>query len=185
MVFGAFVRKAVTGRTPWTYLYLALIPFINWCFAAVPQIPLPDHGSWTPMSVVTGLVLVVRDFAQREIGHWILLTLIIGLGLSLLTSDPAVVIASSAAFVVSELIDWSIFTFIKRPLSERVVISTAVSAPIDSEVFYAIASTTIPGIFNIWSVVTSVLSKLAGVFAVFLVMRHREKAERAESLPID
>lgn len=72
MVFSAFVRKAVTGRTPWTYLYLALIPFINWCFAAVPQIPLPDHGSWTPMSVVTGLVLVVRDFAQREIGHWIL-----------------------------------------------------------------------------------------------------------------
>ncbi|UDF04253.1 VUT family protein [Asticcacaulis sp. AND118] len=175
MVFGAFVRKALSGRTPWTYLYLALIPFINWCFAAVPQIPLPDNGSWTPMSVVTGLVLVVRDFAQREIGHWILPTLIIGLAFSFLTSDPAVVIASTCAFAVSELIDWAIYTFIKRPLSERVVISTAISSPIDSAVFYLIASTTIPGIFNIWSIATSILSKLAGVFAVFLIMRHREK----------
>ncbi|BBF79603.1 VUT family protein [Asticcacaulis excentricus] len=174
MGFGAFVRKAVTGRTPWTYLYLALIPFINWCFAAVPQIPLPDNGSWTPMAIVTGFVLIVRDFAQREIKHWVIAALVVGLALSFLTSDPAVALGSTCAFAVSELIDWAIFTFVKRPLSQRVAISTAISSPIDSAVFYMIASISIPGIFNIWSLTTSVLSKLVGVLVVYLVLRRHE-----------
>jgi len=120
----------------------------------------------------------VRDFAQREIDHWVIAALVAGLALSFLTSDPAVAFASTCAFAVSELIDWAVFTFVKRPLSDRVVVSTAISSPIDSAVFYAIAATTIPGIFNIWSLATSVLSKLAGVFLVFVVMRQREKAER-------
>ena len=171
------VRKVFSLKTPWTYLYLFLIPFINWCFAAVPQIALPDHGSWTPMAVVTGLVLVVRDFAQREIGHWIFLALAIGLALSFATSDPAVALASTCAFAVSELIDWAFFTFLKMPLSKRVFYSTSVSAPADSAIFYLIASTTIPGIFNIWSLGSSVLSKLIGVLIVYLLMRHREKKQ--------
>ncbi|MFT3997969.1 MAG: VUT family protein [Asticcacaulis sp.] len=174
MTFREFGRKVVTGRTPWTYLYLALIPFINWCFAAVPQIPLPDHGSWTPMSIVTGFVLVVRDFAQREIRHWVIAALAVGLALSFFTSDPAVALGSTCAFAVSELIDWAIFTFMKRPLSQRVAISTAIASPIDSAVFYMIASISIPGIFNIWSLSTSVLSKLAGVLVVYLVLRRQE-----------
>ncbi|ESQ86893.1 hypothetical protein ABAC460_21995 [Asticcacaulis sp. AC460] len=172
--------KVFTFKTPWTYLYLFLIPFINWCFAAVPQVALPDGGSWTPMAIVTGLVLVVRDFAQREISHWIIGALVIGLALSFLTSDPAVALASTCAFAVSELVDWAVYTFIKRPLSERVAISTALSAPLDSVVFYAIASTTIPGIFNIWSLASSVASKLAGVAIVYFVMRRREQAEARE-----
>ncbi|ESQ75099.1 VUT family protein [Asticcacaulis sp. AC402] len=167
--------KVFTGKTPWTYLYLFLIPFINWCFAAVPQIALPDGGSWTPMAIVTGFVLVVRDFAQREINHWIIGALGVGLALSFLTSDPAVALASTCAFAVSELIDWAVYTFIRRPLSQRVAISTAISAPLDSVVFYAIASTSISGIFNIWSLASSVISKLIGVLVVYLILRRREQ----------
>ena len=175
----AVATKVFTGKTPWTYLYLFLIPFINWCFAAVPQVALPDNGSWTPMAIVTGLVLVVRDFAQREISHWIFLALAIGLGLSFFTSHPSVAIASTCAFAISELVDWAVYTFIKRPLSQRVAISTAISAPLDSAAFYAIASTTIPGIFNIWSLLSSVLSKLIGVAIVYALMRQREQKQAA------
>jgi uncharacterized PurR-regulated membrane protein YhhQ (DUF165 family) len=175
----ALGAKIFTGKTPWTYLYLFLIPFINWCFAAVPQISLPDGGSWTPMAVVTGFVLIVRDFAQREISHWIIGALGVGLALSFLTTDPTVALASTCAFAVSELVDWGVYTFIKRPLSQRVAISTAISAPLDTIIFYSIAELSIRGIFNIWSVLSSILSKLAGVAVVYYVMRRREQRQLA------
>jgi queuosine precursor transporter len=49
---------------PYTLLYLASIVLINIGFICVPLI----HG-WPPMSLAVGLVFVLRDFAQREIGH--------------------------------------------------------------------------------------------------------------------
>ena len=53
---------------------------------------------------MTGLVLVVRDFAQREIKHWIFGAMIVGLVLSTLTSWIVIVVASGAAFLISETV---------------------------------------------------------------------------------
>ncbi len=170
-----FIQRVIKGQARWTYLYLFLIPFINWCFAAVPTIPLPDHGEWTPMSIVTGLVLVVRDFAQREVGHWIFIALLLGLGMSYFTSPHDIAWASTCAFAVSELIDWSLFTFLKLPLSKRVFISAGISAPIDSTVFYLMASSMIPGLLNPYSVASSIGSKLVGCLIVYWLMKRREK----------
>ena len=69
----------------WTALYVGLMPLINWSFAAVPTTPIPDWlggGQFQPLAIVTGLVLVVRDFGQREIKHWILGAMLLGLALS-------------------------------------------------------------------------------------------------------
>ncbi len=181
-----FARKVFLGHAPWTYLYLFLIPFINWCFEHVPTFPLPHHGDWNPMTVVTGLVLVVRDFAQREIGHYIFGFLAIGLVLSIYTSDPTIALASACAFAISETIDWALFTFAKLPLSRRVFVSAGISGPIDAAVFLWIASYSIPGIFNIWSLMASVVSRFLGCLVVYLLMRHREKkaATLASSAPV-
>src|SRR5690606_35583368 len=81
----------------WTALYVGLMPFINWSFAAVPTAAIPDWfggGQFQPLAIVTGLVLVVRDFAQREMKHWVWAAMIIGLLLSTLTSWITVVVAS-------------------------------------------------------------------------------------------
>ncbi|MBW8880489.1 MAG: VUT family protein [Asticcacaulis sp.] len=171
----AVARKIVFGRTPWTYFYLFLIPFINWCFDHVPTYPLPGHGDWNPMTVVTGLVLVVRDFAQREIGHYIFAFLVVGLILSIYTSDPTIALASACAFAISETIDWALFTFAKLPLSKRVFVSAGISGPIDAAAFLWIASYSIPGIFNWWSLAGSVVSRFLGCLVVYLLMKHREK----------
>lgn len=171
----AAAQKVIYGRTPWTYLYLFLIPFINWCFEHVPTVILPAGGDWNPMTIVTGLVLVVRDFAQREIGHWIFVFLGIGLLLSIVTSDPTIAFASACAFAVSETIDWGLFTYAKMPLSKRVFVSAGISGPIDAAVFLWIASYSIPGIFNIWSLLASVVSRFLGCLVVYLLMKHREK----------
>jgi uncharacterized PurR-regulated membrane protein YhhQ (DUF165 family) len=174
-----FLKRVFTGRTPWTYLYLFLIPFVNWGFDKIHTIPLPTGGDWHPLTVVTGLTLVVRDFAQREVGHYIFAFLGIGLVLSFMTSDPSVAFASTCAFAISELIDWALFTFAKIPLSKRVFLSSGISAPIDAAVFLAIASQSIPGIFNPWSFAAAIISRFIGCWIVYFLMRNRDKREAA------
>lgn len=169
------LRNACRGGTPWVYLYLLLIPFVNWSFAHVPTVPMFDGGAWSPMAIVTGLVLVVRDFAQREIGHAIFIPLFIGIGISFAMAPPEIAIASAAAFAISESVDWFIFTVSKRPLSQRVLISSAFSAPLDSAVFWMLASLAVPGVFTWSTVLTAIASKLLGAWVVSMILKRRER----------
>ena len=169
--------KPADNRQPlrWVYLYVLLVPLVNWGFAHVPTIPMPDGGNWAPLAIVTGLILVVRDFAQREVGHYILLPLLIGLGISYMMAPPEIALASGIAFGVSEMVDYVVFTTTKRTLSQRVMLSTGIAAPIDSLLFLWVANMAIPGIFTWSTLLTSVASKLAGAYAVYRLLKRRER----------
>jgi len=172
-VIGIFL----TGRR-WTALYVGLMPVINWAFAGISTIPIPEDfggGSWHPFTVITGLVLVVRDFAQREIKHWIFGAMLIGLALSTLTAWPVIVVASGVAFLISETADWAVYTFSKRPLSQRIMISSTISAPIDQLLFIYLASLVVPGIFAWGSIVTGIISKLVGAYFVSRMVAAQER----------
>ena len=80
--------------------------------------------------------------------------------------------ASAAAFAVGELGDWAVYTFTRRPFSQRILISSLVGAPLDSIVFLGMI-----GIATPWSVITMSLSKLAGSLLVFWLVRRREQRE--------
>ncbi len=159
----------------WVYVYVLLVPFVNWSFAHMPTVPMWDGGAWSPMAIVTGLVLVVRDFAQREVSHWIFVPLAIGIAISFIMAPPQIALASAAAFAISELVDWFIFTVSKRPLSQRVLLSSAVSAPLDSAAFWFLASFAVAGVFTLSTVLTAIVSKLAGAYVVYLYLRKREQ----------
>ena len=162
----------------WTALYVGLMPFINWSFAAVETFPIPDWlggGMFQPLAIVTGLVLVVRDFAQREMKHWIWGAMITGLILSTLTSWITVVVASGLAFLISETVDWAVYTFSRRPLSQRIMISSAASAPLDQIVFIGLASLVVPGIFAWGTILTGIASKLLGAWVVSRVVAAQEQ----------
>jgi uncharacterized PurR-regulated membrane protein YhhQ (DUF165 family) len=159
----------------WVYLYVLLIPLVNWGFANIPTVPMPDGGNWAPMAIVTGLILVVRDFAQREVSHFILLPLMIGLGLSYFMAPAEIALASGIAFGVSEMVDYIVYTTSNRPLSERVLISSSLSAPIDTTLFLLVANIAIPGIFTWMTLITSVLSKLLGAYVVYRILKARER----------
>ncbi len=154
-------------------MYVLLIPLVNWSFAHVPTFAVLG-GAWSPMAVVTGLVLVFRDFAQREVGHYIFIPLMIGLAISYAMAPASIAIASAAAFAVSELVDWAIFTVSKKPLSQRVLISSAASAPLDSAIFWFGASFTVAGVFHWATILTAIISKMAGAVVVYYVLKHRE-----------
>jgi uncharacterized PurR-regulated membrane protein YhhQ (DUF165 family) len=162
----------------WSALYVGLMPFINWSFAAVPTAAIPDWlggGQFQPLAIVTGLVLVVRDFAQRELKHWIWGAMIVGLMLSSLTSWITVVVASGLAFLISETVDWAVYTFTNKPLSQRIMMSSLASAPLDQVVFIGLASLVVPGIFAWGTILTGIASKLVGAWVVSRIVASRER----------
>jgi len=153
-----------------TALYIALIVAVNYGFSVVPLVELPGGVMWPPMSLLVGFVFIVRDFAQREIGHRVLLAMAVGVGLSYIMADPYVAMWSAIAFLVSELADWAVYTFTKRPMSERVIYSSILSAPLDSAVFLIGL-----GIATPVGIAAMSASKLLGAIAVWWMMKRREQ----------
>ena len=167
------------GRT-WAFVYLALIPFLNWTFGQAHHImqPVPfiEDAMFNPITIMTGLVFVVRDFAQREMGHKILLVMALAIGWSFYCAYPPIAIASAAAYAISETVDWSLFTFTKFRLSTRVWVSSALASPIDTVVFLYGASFTDPTQFTIWNVIFMIIGKMIGATIIFYMLRKRENA---------
>ncbi|MBF0372487.1 MAG: hypothetical protein HQL39_03615, partial [Alphaproteobacteria bacterium] len=149
--------ESTAMRMTATALYIAMIVAVNYGFSAVPLVKLPDGTMWPPMSLLVGFVFVMRDFAQREIGHRVLLAMLVGAALSWLMADPYVAIASAIAFLVSEAADWAVYSFTRRPMHQRVLLSSLAGAPLDSAVFLAAI-----GHLSASGVVTMTASKLAG-----------------------
>ncbi|MDB2437103.1 VUT family protein [Hellea sp.] len=159
----------------YTLLYIMLIPFINWSFTWAPMIELPGLAAWAfnPVTIVTGIVLVVRDFAQREIGHEVLIAMGLALFLTYVTSGGALALASGVAFLISELVDYAIFTFTKYKLSTRVLLSSAIAAPIDTTAFLYGASYIRDAQFTVPNVVMSVGGKMFGALILWWLIRQR------------
>lgn len=184
------------GRV-WAYVYVALIPFLNWSFGKnVPQADLTEllsgvFGSagpilFNPLTIATGIVFVVRDFVQREMGHKVLILMALAIGWSFYYSLPGIALASAAAFAVSETVDWALFTFTRYRLSTRILLSSALATPIDTTVFLwgadissrleaeAAGATFVP-LFTTPNWIFFVIGKMIGAIVVSAMIRAREK----------
>jgi uncharacterized PurR-regulated membrane protein YhhQ (DUF165 family) len=158
-------------RYKFTVLYVALIVAVNYAFIVVPLVKLPDGTMWPPVSLLVGFVFVARDFAQRKIGHKVLLAMLVGVAISYFMANPFVATASAAAFLISELVDWAVFTYTKRPLSQRILFSSLLGAPVDSAIFLGLL-----GLLSPVGVAAMTASKLVGAFIVWWMIRRREDA---------
>lgn len=128
-------------------------------------------------NVIVGFVFVLRDYAQREIGHKVLLaTLVAGIATYFIV-DPTIAVASVTAFALSEMADWAVYSFTKRPLQSRILISSIVSVPLDTIVFQYLANYLTPAAFA-----TEVLSKALGVAIVWYLLKLRMGNEPAPAL---
>ncbi|MGE0650676.1 MAG: VUT family protein [Alphaproteobacteria bacterium] len=157
-----------------TLVYIALIVAVNWGFTVIPLVKMPGGEMWPPLSLAVGFIFVVRDFAQREIGHRVLLAMLVGAALSYVMAAPYVAIASAAAFLVSELADWLVYTVTRRPLSERILYSSLLGTPVDSVVFlWGIGHLSVTG------VAAMTVSKMLGALVVWWLIRRRESTQAA------
>ena len=148
--------------------YIALIVLVNYGFSVVPLVEMWTGEKWPPMSLAVGLVFVIRDFAQREIGHRVWWAMGAAGVLSYLMAAPFVAIASVVAFAISEAVDWAIYSFTKKPLHERILWSSAIATPVDSAVFLAVIN------HLSWSgVIAMTASKMIAALVVWQIVRRR------------
>lgn len=166
---GANVIRRTARRLVWTTAYIATIVTSNLLMVWLPMIEV--LGTMIPPAIITfGFVFVLRDFAQRELGHSVLVAMAIAAVLTFLLAGPAIATASLLAFGVSELVDWGIFSRLRRPFSQRVAFSSIVGVLVDTFVFFAALGILEPHSFVVGSAV-----KLIGtaVFWVYLARRER------------
>ncbi len=179
------------GRA-WAFFYVALIPFLNWTFGRrdLPTFDLSQWLGWmsshpvifNPLTILTGFVFVVRDFVQREMGHKVLYLMALAIALSFCYAWPVIALASAIAFAISESADWAIYTFTKYRLSTRILISSAVAAPVDTTVFLYGADLARQiqlgeapgGQLNVANWVLFILGKMIGAVVVSAMIRQRE-----------
>lgn len=149
-------------------VYIALIVAVNVAFSYVPLLPLPGGEMFPPVSLAVGLIFVARDFAQRAVGHRVLWAMLVGAAASYVLADPYVAIASAVAFAVSELVDWSVYSSTRRPLADRILLSSAIGAPVDSAIFLSMI-----GAFGWVGFAAMTASKMVGAMIVWSMLRRR------------
>lgn len=126
------------------------IPAANWlignagtvCAPGGPCLIPVGFGLMAPSGVLTvGLALVLRDMVQRRLGlGWAFGAVLIGAALSALLAPPALVLASAAAFLLSELADLAVYTPLqRRGLVLAVAASGVAGLVVDSLAFLWIA----------------------------------------------
>lgn len=149
-------------------IYIVLIVSTNFAFEYTPYITLPNGEAWPPVSIVVGFIFVVRDYAQRQVGHHVLWGMLIGCIISWYMASPQIAVASASAFAISELSDWLIYTITKKPFHHRILISSLISVPIDTIVFLLIIK-----IFSPLTFIIMVFSKLFAAFIIFYFLHHK------------
>lgn len=149
--------------------YIALIVLLNTLFAMIPLTEIAG-SEVSPMDWTVGVVYVLRDFAQRELQHKVIIAMCIGSIVSYFLADKTIALASISAFLVAELVDWAVYTFTRRPFVQRILWSASLSAPVDSGVFLYIIDQ-----LNALGVIILSLAKIVGVLIVWYGWRLREQ----------
>lgn len=130
--------------------YIATIPAANWLIGNVGTVCIPQGPCLIPVApgimapsgvLMIGAALLFRDLVQRRYGKaWSLGCIVAGGALSFAIASPALAIASTAAFLLSELVDFAVYT----PLARKrfvlaILLSCIAGAVVDSALFLWLA----------------------------------------------
>lgn len=136
------------------YIFLVLfcltIPAANWLIGHVGTVCVPNGPCLVPVApgvmapsgvLMIGLALVLRDLVQRRLGvEFGIGAIIVGAAISAGLAPPSLVVASAAAFLLSEFADFAVYTpLARRRLVVAVIASSVVGLVVDSIVFLWLA----------------------------------------------
>ena len=190
-LLATFAAIWMLGGRRWAMIYFITIPFLNWSFGVVQPWTIAEPSSMFakgvelhPLTMVTGLVFVFRDFVQRQMGQKVLIVMGLAIAWSFYYAWPVIALASGIAFAVSELADWALYTFTKYRLSTRILLSSALASPIDTTIFLYGADLAMqmnmgsePGSMLHWANwVVFIIGKMVGAVIVSYAVRRREDA---------
>ena len=131
-------------------LFALTIPAANWLIGHAGTYCVPDGPCLVPVApglmapsgvTMIGLALVLRDLVQRRLGIQVAAAAILaGSLISALLAPPLLVLASAAAFLLSEMADLGIYTpLARRSLVLAVFASSTAGLVVDSVVFLWLA----------------------------------------------
>ena len=169
---------AGVARVKYSILYFVGVVLVMGLFNRAPLlVDIGNGSSFSLWALAVGFWFVLRDFSQRELRHFVFIPM--GLGI-IVTSfmSQATAIATTISSSASELTDWAVYTFLRDwSFERRILISSLVSCPIDSFVFFAAFDFfhVIPGVsvFNWLSILAASVSKLAAALLVARLYRAR------------
>jgi uncharacterized PurR-regulated membrane protein YhhQ (DUF165 family) len=136
------------------YIFLVLfcltIPAANWLIGHAGTVCVPNGPCLVPVApgimapsgvLMIGLALVLRDLVQRRLGvEFGIGAIIVGAAISAGLAPPSLVVASAAAFLLSEFADFAVYTpLARRRLVVAVFTSSVVGLVVDSIVFLWLA----------------------------------------------
>ena len=153
--------------------YVATILAANWAIGAFGIVPV-GFGLLAPAGVYfVGLALVLRDAVQEAFGKLVVLGAILfgALVSAFVSTDLA--IASAAAFLLSELLDFAVYTPLrKKGILAAVLTSNVVGAIVDSIVFLSLAFGSLE--FLVGQVVGKLWMALLALAILIIVRNHRK-----------
>ena len=163
--------------------YIATIPAANWLIGHVGTVCIPQGpclipvlpGILAPSGVLLiGVALLLRDLVQRQYGaRWSLACVGAGTAISFLIAPPSLALASGAAFALSELADFAVFTpLYQKRLVLALVLSCIVGAVVDSALFLWLAFGSIEHIEG--QIIGKVYAAL--IFAAWVAIRNQSSA---------
>ena len=131
-------------------LFGLTIPAANWLIGHAGTVCAPNGPCLIPVApglmapsgvTMIGIALVLRDLTQRRLGVAVsVLAVIAGAALSALLAPPSLVVASAAAFLLSEGADLLVYTpLARRRLVLAVIASSIAGLVVDSIVFLWLA----------------------------------------------
>ena len=143
-------RRRLAEGALFLALYTLTIPAANWMIGHVGTVCPPGNPCLVPVApglmapsgvVMVGLALVLRDLVQRRLGAGAsLLAIAAGAAISAALAPPAIVVASTAAFLLSELADFAVYTPLqRRRFVTAVALSSLAGLVVDSAVFLWLA----------------------------------------------
>jgi queuosine precursor transporter len=116
--------------------YCLTIPAANWLIGHVGTVCAPERPCVIPVApgvlapsgvLMVGAALVLRDLVQRRFGAGVgICAILMGAAISGLLAPPALVIASTAAFLLSESVDFAVYT----PLARKHFVAAVVASGI-------------------------------------------------------
>lgn len=178
-------RKNVEG-TVFLVLFCLTIPAANWMIGHMGTVCVPNGPCLVPVApgvmapsgvLMVGAALVLRDLVQRRLGvEFGIGAIIAGAALSAGLAPRSLVLASAAAFLLSEFADFAVYTpLARRRLVAAVVASSIVGLIVDSIVFLWLAFGSLDFLFG------QILGKLWMVLAALPFIHWIRRREIARS----
>jgi len=142
-------KKNIEGGV-FLLLFCLTIPAANWMIGHVGTVCVPNGPCLLPVApgvmapsgvLMIGAALVLRDLVQRRLGvEFGIGAIIAGAAISAGLAPPSLVLASAAAFLLSELTDFLVYTpLARRRLVLAVFASSLLGLVVDSIVFLWLA----------------------------------------------